>query len=239
MQDNIFRILYKQPIDPPKISVAYVVGKALETTSLSNVLKQYKEIKKQPTYYLHEREINQLGYILLGENKLKEAIAIFTLNVEEYPQSANVYDSRGEAYLLNGEKAQAIADYKKSLQLDRYNLNAIKKLNEMGEKVAGPKEVLLTANVKSGDLRAYEGYYTFQFQPGKDEYIKIMAKNNHLVLMELWSGNEITFEQKSQLEFLDSSKKFPLKFTKTKEGAITQVLAFNKDLWIRTNDYKP
>jgi CubicO group peptidase (beta-lactamase class C family) len=239
MRDNIFRILYNQPIDTPRISVAYVVGKSLETTSLENVLKQYREIKKQPSYYLYEREINQLGYILMGENKIKEAIAIFTLNVEEYPQSANVYDSRGEAYLLNGEKTQAIIDYKKSLQLDRYNFNAIKKLNEMGEKVAGPKEVLLTANVKRGDFRAYEGYYKFQFQPGKDEYIKIMTKNNQLVLMELWSGNEITFEQQSQLEFLDSQKKFPLKFTKTKEGAITQVLAFNKDLWIKTTDYKP
>jgi CubicO group peptidase (beta-lactamase class C family) len=96
MRDNIFRILYKQPIEPPKISVAYVVGKALATTSLSNVLKQYREIKKQPTYYLHEGEINQLGYLLISENKIKEAIAIFTLNVEEYPQSANVYDSRGK-----------------------------------------------------------------------------------------------------------------------------------------------
>jgi tetratricopeptide (TPR) repeat protein len=161
----------------------------------------------------------------MGENKIKEAIAIFTLNVEEYPQSANVYDSRGEAYLLNGEKAQAIADYKKSLQLDRYNLNAIKKLNEMGEKVADPKEVLLDANVKSGDFRAYEGYYKFQFQPGKDEYIKIITKNNHLVLIELWNGNEISFEQKSQLEFFNESRNYPLKFTKTKEGAIIQVLA--------------
>ncbi len=109
----------------------------------------------------------------------------------------------------------------------------------MGEKVADPKEVLLDANVKSGDFRAYEGYYKFQFQRGKDAYIKIMTKNNHLVLIELWSGNEITFEQKSQLEFIDSLKKFPLKFTKTKEGAITQVLAFNRDLWIKANDYKP
>ncbi|MES2731009.1 MAG: serine hydrolase [Bacteroidota bacterium] len=92
---------------------------------------------------------------------------------------------------------------------------------------------------RSDDFKAYEGYYTFQFEPGKDEYIKIMTKNNHLVLLEVWNEAEITFEQQSELEFFNESKNYPLKFTKTKEGVITQVLLFNKDLWMKANDYKP
>lgn len=155
MQDNILKILYNQPFDPPKISVAYVIGKALATTSLANVLKQYREIRKQPTYYLNEGEINRLGYELINGSKIKEAIAMFNLNVIEYPQSANVWDSRGEAYMLNGEKAQAIMDYKKSLELDPYSMNAIRKLNEMGEKVADPKE----AKVEDKILDTYVGKY--------------------------------------------------------------------------------
>ena len=93
--------------------------------------------------------------------------------------------------------------------------------------------------IRNDDFKAYEGYYKFQFEPGKDEYIKIITKNNHLVLIETWNGAEITFEQKSELEFFNESKNYPLKFTKTKEGAITQVLVHNKDLWKKANDYKP
>ena len=40
------------------------------------------------------------------------------LNVETYPQSANVYDSLGEAYLVSGDKEKAIENYRKALALD-------------------------------------------------------------------------------------------------------------------------
>jgi tetratricopeptide (TPR) repeat protein len=44
--------------------------------------------------------------------------------VEAYPQSANVYDSLGEAYLLRGDKEKAIENYQKSLDLDPKSENA-------------------------------------------------------------------------------------------------------------------
>jgi tetratricopeptide (TPR) repeat protein len=40
------------------------------------------------------------------------------LNVEAYPQSANVYDSLAEAYLLSGDKEKAIENYRKALAID-------------------------------------------------------------------------------------------------------------------------
>jgi hypothetical protein len=58
-------------------------------------------------------------------------------------------------------------------------------------------------------------------------------------LIETWNGTEITFEQQSELEFFNESRNYPLKFTKTKEGGIIQVLVHNKDLWKKANDYKP
>jgi tetratricopeptide (TPR) repeat protein len=64
-------------------------------------------------------------------DKLKEAIEIFKLNVEQFPKSANVYDSLGEGYMLNGDKELAIKNYKKSLELNPKNTsatNALKKL---------------------------------------------------------------------------------------------------------------
>ena len=45
------------------------------------------------------------------------------LNVEFYPNAWNVYDSLAEAYMTNGEKDLAIANYKKSLELNPQNAN--------------------------------------------------------------------------------------------------------------------
>jgi tetratricopeptide (TPR) repeat protein len=59
-----------------------------------------------------------LGYRLLGEKRLPEAIQIFRLAVEASPRSANAYDSLGEAYAAAGDKAAAIGAYEKALALD-------------------------------------------------------------------------------------------------------------------------
>jgi hypothetical protein len=85
-------------------------------------------------------------------------------------------------------------------------------------------------------LKAFEGKYTFEFQPGKPEFIQITAKADHLVLKEVWSGNEIKFTPYSEVEFLNDTKSFPLKFTKKGDGTVTHVLAFNRDLWTRARE---
>jgi len=69
---------------------------------------------------------------LLEAKKINEAIVIFKLNVKEYPDSWNVYDSLGEAYMNNGENKLAIENYEKSVQLNPDNTggkNMLKKLN--------------------------------------------------------------------------------------------------------------
>jgi len=88
------------------------------------------------------------------------------------------------------------------------------------------------------DLKAYEGYYKFQFEKGTDSYIHITATANGLVLKQMWDGKEIAFTPQSALDFVGDDGHFPLKFTK-EHGKITHVLAFNRDLWTKTNDYKP
>ena len=64
-----------------------------------------------------EVEVNQQGYALLGQNKVDEAIALFQRNVKDHPDSWNVYDSLAEAYALKGDKAQAIANYQRALDM--------------------------------------------------------------------------------------------------------------------------
>jgi cytochrome c-type biogenesis protein CcmH/NrfG len=63
---------------------------------------------------------------------MKGAIEILKLNVAEYPQGFNTYDSLGEAYLNDGQRDLAIKNYKKSLELDPHNTNAVEMLKKLG-----------------------------------------------------------------------------------------------------------
>jgi cytochrome c-type biogenesis protein CcmH/NrfG len=54
---------------------------------------------------------------------VQDAIAIFRLNVAEYPDASNPYDSLGEAHLAAGDTARAIENYQRSVELDPDNTN--------------------------------------------------------------------------------------------------------------------
>jgi tetratricopeptide (TPR) repeat protein len=77
------------------------------------------------SYYIDEGKINQLGYQLLNREKTADAIEVFKLNVREFPKSSNVYDSLGEAYLKAGNRELAVQNYKRSIELDPTNRNAV------------------------------------------------------------------------------------------------------------------
>lgn len=68
-----------------------------------------------------EQSINTAAYNLMQSGKVKEAIDLFKMNVQLYPESWNVYDSLGEGYANAGENALAIQNYEKSLQLNPQN----------------------------------------------------------------------------------------------------------------------
>jgi cytochrome c-type biogenesis protein CcmH/NrfG len=78
-----------------------------------------------------------LGYTLLYSlpysGHEQDAIRVFQRNAQDFPQSSNVYDSLGEAYMKVGEKDLAITNYEKSLQLDPKNQNAVAQLKNLKE----------------------------------------------------------------------------------------------------------
>jgi tetratricopeptide (TPR) repeat protein len=82
-------------------------------------------------YVLSEGEMNALGYRYLSAGRLDEAIAVFTLNVEAFSESSNVYDSLGEAYMMAGKKELAIKNYEKSVEIDPQNTNGIRMLEKL------------------------------------------------------------------------------------------------------------
>jgi hypothetical protein len=87
------------------------------------------------------------------------------------------------------------------------------------------------------DLKVFEGDY--QSEINKDSYIQIRASGDQLILKQLWDNREVVFDQQSPLEFANRDKKFPLKFFKNDQGAVVQVLAFNRDHWNKVTNYAP
>jgi thiol-disulfide isomerase/thioredoxin len=80
-----------------------------------------------------ESELNACGYTLMGSGKMKEAIAVFRINANLFPQSANCYDSLGEAYAKTGLKDKAIQAYETASQLDPKNEGIIERLKKLKE----------------------------------------------------------------------------------------------------------
>jgi CubicO group peptidase (beta-lactamase class C family) len=129
-------ILYDKPYDLPKRSLADAVLATIMEHGIASGVEQYNDLKQKhsDTYALDEREMNQVGYGLLRANKVKEAIEVFKLNVEAFPKSSNVYDSLGEAYMVNGNKELAIKNYQKSVELDPKNASGIEALRKLQAK---------------------------------------------------------------------------------------------------------
>ena len=107
--------------------------KILRNQSVEAAIEYYQQLKQDhPAILLFtESQMNALGYEYLYDKKIKQAIALFRLNVEAYPDAYNVYDSLGEAYMENGQYELAIMNYKKSLELNPNNANAEEKLREI------------------------------------------------------------------------------------------------------------
>jgi CubicO group peptidase (beta-lactamase class C family) len=99
-------------------------------------LREYREWRKgrAANEVVNENQMNRLGYDLMSALRLKDAIEVFKQNVEDYPQSSNVYDSLGEAYMNGGEKDLAIKNYQRSLELDPKNTGAVEALKKLQEK---------------------------------------------------------------------------------------------------------
>jgi tetratricopeptide (TPR) repeat protein len=113
--------------------IGNVLMKTIQEKDIAAAVTQYHDLKtKQPNGYdFSEQEFIGLGYALLHMKKIPEAIEIFKLSVEAYPQSYNTWDSLAEAYMDHGDKELAIKNYKKSLEADPKNTNAVIKLKQL------------------------------------------------------------------------------------------------------------
>lgn len=126
--------LWGFPAPEGKKSIGALVYETTQKEGLDAALKQYKEAKQnQPdAFQFGPGQLRVVGYKLLQHGKVKEALELFKLNAEAYPDKSMVYDCLGDAYLANGKKAEAAQSFKKSLEIDVSDTSAIESLRGLG-----------------------------------------------------------------------------------------------------------
>lgn len=136
--DDIFGVLYHNKVNLPKPLVIYEVYKKMKSSSVEEGILYLKEIKKNKfdSYNFNgfENELNKLAYKFLGENNTDAALKVIDYAVSEFPNSFNVYDTRGEIYYIRKDYSESQKNYQKTLELNSNNDNAkemILKINSL------------------------------------------------------------------------------------------------------------
>ncbi len=87
--------------------------------SLSDVKKHFAGLSERLGWAVGPSEalVNRIGYQALQKEDFARAIEFFRYNVATYPESANVWDSLGEALEKSGKREEALASYTKAAEL--------------------------------------------------------------------------------------------------------------------------
>lgn len=121
----------KQPIK--KAFTFEDFNEAAAAARYHTLLPLYQSIVQQyPGFQLNEGKLNNLGLqLLFAPGTAEEGIKVLLFATGLYPQSANLFDSLGEAYRYAGNREQAIACFTRSLALDPQNQNAKDRLLQL------------------------------------------------------------------------------------------------------------
>ena len=211
LTEIIARILYNQPYDPPKLSIVPVLEETIRGKGIEAGLAQYRELKakQSATYDFAEGELNQLGYQLLRSGRAKEAVEIFKLNVEAYPQAFNTYDSLAEAYESVTERDLAIQNYKKALELNANHTGAADALKRLEK---GP----VTVDPKVFDT------YVGEYEVGPNFMMRVFREGNKFMTQ---ATGQPAFEIFAESETTFAPRAFPAKLTFVKDanGKVTGI----------------
>ena len=185
-----------------------IVTKLKENSHLPIVerIALYHKLKKENAGlydFRNETELTLYGYSFLWENKLKDAIAIFELIIAEFPNSANAYDSMGEAYLQAKDSIKALQNYEKSLQMNPDNFHA----EDVIEKIKNPKLKPLTA---------------------KEKFSKVYSKNDYLADLDQLGQKLVTIHPQA-LKFISKDQFW--KNIENKKSLITEKTTYGEFAW--------
>lgn len=205
LSETITNILYNQPYELPKMSITSRLEKTINEKGVAAGIAEYRVLKakESATYDFSEPELNNLGYRLLRAGKQKEAVEIFKLNVEMYPQGFNTYDSLAEAYESLNQRDLAVTNYKKSVELNPKNTNAVNKLKSLEQ---GPAKVDATVfDTYIGEYELAPGFVLRVFREGE----KLMTQATNQGAIEIFAESETVFSPRvieAKLTFLKDTE---------------------------------
>lgn len=122
--NHIAAIMDKNLTDHYSMAEESIIAEFAKKNNIQNAEKNYYTIKAKDPKWNFEGTLNNIGYILMRNSRINEAVKVFALNTTENPQSANAFDSLGEAYFSAKNYTLALENYKKSLELNPENTNA-------------------------------------------------------------------------------------------------------------------
>jgi D-alanyl-D-alanine-carboxypeptidase/D-alanyl-D-alanine-endopeptidase len=204
------------PIQEVKPDYSYALKQIIDKDGPDGLLDKYNELKTESAgkYILDEDAMNTLGYTYLSQQNIEAALAVFNINVIEFPHSSNVYDSYGEALMLNGQKEEAISYYKKSLELNPANANGVAMLAKMGVEYQA-KEI----KVDEAILQTYTG--TYELAPG---FNIVVTRDGSRLFAQATGQSQFEIFPKSDNEFYLKAVQASVVFSQNAEGVVNMTL---------------
>ncbi len=131
---TIEAIIFGQEYLQPKPLIGEYLYKIISEKGSSYFRENSKTVLKEGGYQIRSsNQLNMVGYNLLFDHRTVMAIDIFELNVQLFPEDANIHDSLGEAYMAKGDYEKSREMYNKALEIDPNFANAKKMLQKLDE----------------------------------------------------------------------------------------------------------
>ena len=182
-----------------------ITGKDYNDTSLALVMKykkHYSIVSKEMGFKVSPPEalINFMGYNALGNKHYTKAKGFFELNIANYPNSSNVFDSYGDLFATKKDTSNAIINYKKAVALSS-NAESKQKIDALEGKQVKVSEQELQKFLGKFDFETIELTATIFLKdnalwvnaPGQGEFEMVPIAPNTFGLKNM-SGYRVQFE---------------------------------------------
>jgi CubicO group peptidase (beta-lactamase class C family) len=127
LKDDILSTLKRRAGPQPQASAVMQISRGVSATGAVGAVEAYRRLKRERAaeHYFDELELNSLGLQLcFRAGRCRDAIEILALNIEEHPNSYNVYDSMGYVLRKEGRIAEALEVFRKGIAVFNAHANA-------------------------------------------------------------------------------------------------------------------
>lgn len=219
MANQITSIINDQEPEVPKKGIGLAMYEKYKDDGIDEAITWYDQLKENEMlaeFYTDRTEMNSLGYYLMNnKNDVKAAEKIFELNMNEYPDWFNAYDSYAEVLMKTGNNEKAIEYYKKSVDMNPSNQNGIDMLKILG--VEYKKEIIVSEDI----LNEYVGKY--ELAPN---FILTVRHDAGQLFVQATGQPEFEVYPSSETEFYLTAVEAQIKFNRNEEGNVDSITLF-------------